>query len=195
MNKNTKIRIKVPKSLYESIQQQIKKESVKTQESGQYYGERAMKGGIQMEEEEVMNEGDMLNTIMQGIQEVPAMYDLLRQKAQMAPNEFNVLVSGIGTILGVGGTLGAAALSQLKNKMKGEKGNTQSEEPSAMSEKKKPEEEVVKEFSMEQLSEAVKKAKAKKAAAAKEKEKAAAAKEKEKEAAKKEKEKEAAKKK
>jgi hypothetical protein len=185
MNKNTKIRIKVPKSLYESIQQQIKKESVKTQESGQYYGDRAMKGGIQMEEEEVMNE-NLENTLM----------DLYRD---FGPEAIIAGITALGAKLGFElqkrSDSGVGNRSLDKTMGHGIEGNR--------FEKGKTEEQVVKEFSMEQLSEAVKKAKAKKAAAAKkekeaaakEKEKAAAAKEKEKEAAKKEKEKEAAKKK
>jgi hypothetical protein len=187
MNKNTKIRIKVPKSLYESIQQQIKKESVKTQESGQYYGDRAMKGGIQMENEEPLNE-DLANTL----------WDLARD---FGPEAIMAGITALGAKLGFElqkrSDSGVGNRSLDKTMGKGIEGN-RFEKPSTMGEKKshgEEEEGVVKEFSMEQLSEAVKKAKAKKAAAAKEKEKAAAAKEKEKAAAKKEKEKEAAKKK
>jgi hypothetical protein len=194
MNKNTKIRIKVPKSLYESIQQQIKKESVKTQEAGQYYSERAMKGGIQMENDDQLNE-NLENTLM----------DLVRQ---FGPEALMTGIVMLGAKLGIdlqnrsdsgeGNPNLDRTMGQGIEGNRFEKGNAQSNKPSTMGEKKshgEEEEGVVKEFSMEQLSEAVKKAKAKKAAAAKEKEKAAAAKEKEKEAAKKEKEKEAAKKK
>jgi hypothetical protein len=186
MNKNTKIRIKVPKSLYESIQQQIKKESVKTQEAGQYYSERAMKGGIQMENEEPLNE-DLANTL----------WDLA---TQFGPQAIMAGITALGAKLGFElqkrSDSGEGNPTLDKTMGKGIEGN-RFEKPSTMGEKKSHGEEdgIVKEFSMEQLSEAVKKAKAKKAAAAKEKEKAAAAKEKEKAAAKKEKEKEAAKKK
>jgi hypothetical protein len=178
MNSNTRIKIRVPKSLYESVKNELKKEGTQYKESGQYYAERAVKG---LEEDKQMNESDVFNTIMQGLQEVPAMYELLRQKAQMAPNEFNVLASGIGTILGVGGTLGAAVIKQLRDKMKAEKGNMQSEQPSPMAEKKKIEDPKV-----QALAEAIKKVmqeKKKKKADAEKKKKEEEAEKKKKEAA------------
>jgi hypothetical protein len=170
MNKNTKIRIRVPKSLYESIQQEIKKESTKQEEFGQYHGKQAMKPGIQMEEEEQMNEADV-----QGYIDAIA--------TAVDPETLMWLAGVIGTT-GAGAWIG----KKLQQRADSGEGNPTLDKTMRTNEvkKHKPEEDI-KEYSMEKLSEAIKKVmenKKKKAAAAKEKEKEkeTAAKEKEKEA-------------
>jgi len=170
MNKNTKIRIRVPKSLYESIQQEIKKESTKQEEFGQYHGKQAMKPGIQMEEEEQMNEVDV-----QGYIDAIA--------TAVDPETLMWLAGVIGTT-GAGAWIG----KKLQQRADSGEGNPTLDKTMRTTEvkKHKPEEDI-KEYSMEKLSEAIKKVmenKKKKAAAAKEKEKEKekAAKEKEKEA-------------
>ena len=176
MNKNTKIRIRVPKSLYESIQQEIKRESTKQEEFGQYHGKQAMKPGIQMENDEQMNEADVQGYI-----------DAFANAVD--PETLMWLAGVIGTT-GAGAWIG----KKLQQRADSGEGNPTLDKTMRTNEvkKQKPEEDI-KEYSMEKLSEAIKKVmenKKKKAAAAKEKEKAA--KEKEKEKAAKEKEKEAA---
>lgn len=175
INKDTKIRIRVPKSLYESIQQEIKKEGTKQEEFGQYHGKQAMKPGIANENEDQMNEADVQGYV-----------DAI--KTALDPETLMWLAGVIGTT-GAGAWIGKA----LQKRSDSGEGNPTLDKTMRTNEaSKKPhgKEEVVQELSMEQLSEAIKKAKAKKAKekadkekAAKEKEKAAAAKAKEKAAA------------
>lgn len=183
MNKNTKIRIRVPKSLYESIQQEIKKEGVKHQESGQYYSDRAMKGGITNENEEQINE-DIVNTIAQAVQS--ADIDTVMAALKNIPKDTLETIGMALTAAGIGITGMKLGKGLQANQDAGNRNTRTDNMVGTKSETKSPGDKDIKEYSMEKLSEAIKKVmenKKKKAAAAKQKEKEKAAKEKEKEAA------------
>lgn len=156
MNKDTKIRIRVPKALYESIQQEIKKEQGK---------DMAMENGEQMNEADVQGYIDAIATAVD-------------------PETLMWLAGVIGTT-GAGAWIG----KKLQQRADSGEGNPTLDKTMRTNEvKKQAPEGDIKEYSMEKLSEAIKKVmenkKKKAAAAAKEK----AAKEKEKEKAAKEKE-------
>ena len=172
MNNSTKIRIRVPKHLYESIQAELNKKQAPMEE---------MKDEKMEEGEEPMNES-AIGAVMDAVKDLDpdALVQALKVGLNMTDESLKNLFAGAGAILGVGGTLAGAAMKDKKAGIKSTVKDVQ---------------EVRGE--VDQLAEAIKKVldkkkEAKKKAAEAEKEKAA--KDKEKEKAAKEKEAEAKKK-
>ncbi len=158
MNSNTRIKIRVPKSLYESVKNELKKEGAKHGEFGQHNAKGAMEGL----KEDAINE-DLVNSVMDAIQSVDA-----------------ETLGMIATMLGIGGA-GAAIGKKLSKQDNPSLDKTMGSRDS-MHEKKKAEDSKV-----QALAEAIKKVmqekKKKKAADAEKKKKEEEAEKKKKEAA------------
>ena len=173
MNNSTKVRIRVPKHLYESIQAELNKKQGPMEE---------MKDEKMEENEDPMNES-AVGAIIDAVKDVDpeVIMSALQKGLNMSANELKNFLFGGGAIAGVGGALARAAMKDKKAGIKSTVKDVQ---------------EVRGE--VDQLAEAIKKvldkkkedkkkaAEAEKEKAAKDKEKEKAAKEKEAEAKKKE---------
>jgi hypothetical protein len=154
LTENTKVRVRVPKHLYEAIQAELDKKHEMEEMATPHDGHEKM-------EEDSLNEGSGIFQIIQDIMADPSnAYEIAKAGLQMADHEFQNLLAGLGTIATLAGGAIGAKIKDARNKLAAaKKGGSE-----------KPVEEVAETLDLETLMEAVKDASKKKAEEKKKKE-------------------------
>lgn len=162
LTENTKVRVRVPKHLYEAIQAELDKKH--GMEEG-HYGDKEMEEGEYGHHDKMEEDASLVDIGAQIVADPANAFEILKTGLEMSANELQNFLAGLGTITGLGSGAIIAGLKDAKNK-KAAKSKAAAAQQSVAEEEVELEETL----DLETLMEAVKDASKKKAEEKKKKE-------------------------